>query len=64
MFSPHAWVQVWNGTRWISFDAGVGEFDSTHIVLAIGDGSAGDYADVLRRVRALRIVAAAQIASP
>jgi hypothetical protein len=62
VFSPHAWVQVWNGTRWVSFDAGVGDFDSTHVVLAIGDGSAGDYANVLRRVRALRIVAAAQIA--
>lgn len=62
VFSPHAWVQVWNGTRWISFDAGVGDFDSTHVVLAIGDGSPGDYADVLRRVRALRIVAAAEIA--
>lgn len=62
VFSPHAWVQIWNGVRWISFDAGLGDFDSTHVVLAIGDGSIGDYADVLRRVRALRIVAAAQIA--
>jgi len=62
VFSPHAWVQVWNGKRWVSFDAGVGDFDSTHVVLAIGDGSVGDYADVLRRIRALRITAAAQIA--
>jgi transglutaminase-like putative cysteine protease len=61
VFSPHAWVQVWNGKRWVSFDAGVGDFDSTHVVLAIGDGSVGDYADVLRRIRALRITAAAQI---
>lgn len=61
VFSPHAWVQAWDGTRWTSFDAGVGEFDSTHIVLAIGDGDPAGYADLLRRVRGLRLVAAAQI---
>lgn len=63
VFSPHAWVQVWNGARWISFDAGLGDFDSTHIVLAIGDGSAGDYAGLLRQVRDLRIVDAGRIAA-
>lgn len=63
VFSPHAWVQVWNGSRWVSFDAGMGEFDSTHIVLAIGDGSVGDYAGLLARVRALRLVNAGQIAA-
>ncbi len=61
VFSPHAWVQVWNGSRWVSFDAGMGDFDSTHIVLAIGDGSPRDYADLLGRVRALRLVNAGQI---
>lgn len=63
VFSPHAWVQVWNGSRWVSFDAGMGEFDSTHIVLAIGDGSVDDYAGLLARVRALRLVDAGQIAA-
>ena len=63
VFSPHAWVQVWNGSRWVSFDAGMGQFDSTHIVLAIGDGSVGDYAGLLARVRALRLVNAGQIAA-
>ncbi|HWU51749.1 MAG TPA: transglutaminase-like domain-containing protein, partial [Tahibacter sp.] len=62
VFSPHAWVQVWNGSRWISFDAGLGDFDSTHVVLAIGDGSAGDYAGLLRQVRGLRLVDAGFIA--
>lgn len=61
VFSPHAWVQAWDGKRWTSYDAGVGEFDSTHIVLAIGDGDPAGYADLLRRVRGLRLVAAAQI---
>jgi len=63
VFSPHAWVQVWNGSRWVSFDAGMGDFDSTHIVLAIGDGSPGDYAGLLARVRTLRLVNAGQIAA-
>jgi hypothetical protein len=62
VFSPHAWVQVWNGSRWVSFDAGLGDFDSTHVVLAIGDGSAGDYAGLLRQVRNLRLVDAGQLA--
>jgi transglutaminase-like putative cysteine protease len=38
VFSPHAWVQAWTGTRWQSFDAGIGHFDATHLALRIGDG--------------------------
>ena len=38
VFSPHVWVQSWDGRRWISYDAGLGEFDSTHIALAVGSG--------------------------
>jgi len=40
VFSPHAWVQVWTGSRWQSYDAGIGEFDATHLALSIGDGDA------------------------
>jgi Transglutaminase-like superfamily len=61
VFSPHAWVQVWDGRRWVSFDAGLGEFDSTHIVLAVGDGSAEDYRGLLERIRQLRLVDAGQV---
>jgi len=39
VFGPHMWVQAWDGSRWTSYDAGLGEFDSTHIALALGDGS-------------------------
>jgi hypothetical protein len=39
VFSPHMWVQAWNGTQWISYDAGLGSFDATHIALALGDGN-------------------------
>jgi hypothetical protein len=34
VFSPHAWVQAWDGTRWASYDAALGDFDSTHIAFA------------------------------
>jgi len=42
VFSPHAWVQVWTGTRWQSYDAGIGEFDATHLALGLGDGDPRD----------------------
>jgi hypothetical protein len=37
VFSPHAWVQAWDGTRWTSHDAALGDFDSTHIAFAVAD---------------------------
>ena len=42
VFSPHAWVQVWTGTRWQSYDAGIGSFDATHLALSLGDGDPRD----------------------
>jgi hypothetical protein len=42
VFSPHAWVQAWTGTHWQSFDAGIGQFDATHLALGIGDGDPND----------------------
>jgi transglutaminase-like putative cysteine protease len=62
VFSPHAWVQVWDGKRWVSFDAGLGSFSSTHIVLAVGDGSPEDYAGMMQRIRGIRLVDAGQLA--
>lgn len=38
VFVPHAWVQAWVDGRWQSFDAALGQFDSGHIALGIGDG--------------------------
>lgn len=60
-FSPHAWVHVWDGRRWASFDAGLGDFEATHIALAIGDGSPEDYAGVGTLLRRLRLVDAGQV---
>lgn len=61
VFSPHAWVQAWDGTRWTSYDAGFGKFDAGHIVLAIGDGDPASLRGLNRATRQLRIVDAAQI---
>lgn len=58
VFGPHMWVQAWNGSRWTSYDAGLGEFDSTHIVLTIGDGSPDLLAATFAKLQALRIVSA------
>lgn len=62
VFSPHAWVQVWDGKRWASYDSGLLEFDSTHIALAFGDGSPDDFQDVMEFIRGLKLVDAGQIA--
>jgi hypothetical protein len=35
-------VKAWTGTRWESYDAGIGEFDATHLVLSIGSGDPRD----------------------
>ncbi len=50
VFSPHTWVQAWTGTRWVSYDAGLGEFDATHIAIAVGDGDPRDMQMVSARV--------------
>jgi len=42
VFSPHAWVQVWTGERWQSYDAGIGQFDATHLALSVGNGDPRD----------------------
>ncbi len=55
VFSPHAWMQAWDGKRWISYDAGLGRFDAGHIALAIGDGTPQSMPPVLDAVRDLRI---------
>jgi len=58
VFGPHMWVQAWNGSRWTSYDAGLGEFDSTHIVLAIGDGRPEGLGAAFGKLRDIHIVSA------
>lgn len=63
VFSPHMWVQAWNGKRWTSYDAGLAGFDAGHIALAIGDGSLERMSETVRAIRKLRVLDAAQIVS-
>jgi transglutaminase-like putative cysteine protease len=61
VFSPHAWVQVWDGTRWTSYDAALGQFGAGHIALSIGDGSPEGARGVNRATRDLRVIDAVGI---
>lgn len=62
-FSPHVWVQAWDGTRWRSYDAGMGRFDSGHIALRLGDGSPTRTGEVMALIRRMRILDAASVVS-
>lgn len=62
VFSPHVWVQVWDGERWVSYDAGLGRFDAGHIALFVGDGTTDGLRAVAQAMRALRIEDAVGIA--
>lgn len=52
---PHMWVQAWNGERWVSYDAGLGEFDAGHLALAVGDGDPDSLRGVMAALAGLRI---------
>jgi hypothetical protein len=38
VFMPHSWAIAWVDGKWQSFDAALGDFDSTHVALNINDG--------------------------
>ena len=61
VFSPHAWVQVWDGARWRSYDAGLGKFDAGMLALHVGDGSTADLPEVTRSIEQLRIDSATEL---
>ena len=54
-FNPHAWVQAYDGTRWVSFDAALESFDSAHVALAVGTGEPQELFDAFVQLRQLRI---------
>lgn len=60
-FSPHMWVQAWNGTRWVSYDAALDHFDAGHIAIAIGDGSPESLRGTTRTIGRLKILDAAGV---
>ena len=55
------WVQAWDGQRWTSYDAALGQFDAGHIALVVGDGDPQGMRGALDLVRRLRIADAAAI---
>jgi len=55
VFSPHLWVQAWDGTRWRSYDAALDGFDATHIALAVGDGEPDVFNRSVAQLPLLRI---------
>jgi hypothetical protein len=54
-FNPHVWVQVYDGGRWVSYDAALEGFDSTHVALAVGTGEPQEALDAFLQLRQLRI---------
>ena len=64
VFSPHMWVQVWDGSRWTSYDAALDGFDSTHIALAIGDGDPASVSPAFAALSLLRIEKAGVLREP
>jgi transglutaminase-like putative cysteine protease len=54
-FNPHAWVQVYDGRRWLSYDAALEGMDSAHLALAVGTGEPHGLFDAFVQLRQLRI---------
>lgn len=54
-FNPHAWVQIYDGSRWQSYDAALEGFDSAHVALAVGTGEPQELFDAFVQLRQLRI---------
>jgi hypothetical protein len=64
-FGPHMWVQVWDGERWRSHDAGLARFDAGHLALAISeDGAPESLRGVMELIPTLRIVDAEGLRAP
>lgn len=61
VFSPHAWVQVWDKDHWVSYDAALGEFDATHIALATSNGNPMEVLEGFNQLSDIRIEKAAFI---
>ncbi|WP_170113263.1 transglutaminase domain-containing protein [Ahniella affigens] len=55
VFVPHAWTQAFIDGRWQSFDAALGQYDSGHLLLAVGNGDPGMYFGSLNALGSLAI---------
>jgi Transglutaminase-like superfamily len=62
VFVPHAWVQAWTGSGWQSFDAAIGNFDSTHLAFAVSyDGNPAQLFAGLNLAHRLKLRSAARV---
>jgi transglutaminase-like putative cysteine protease len=55
-FSPHMWVQAWDGQHWKSYDAALGKFDAGHIAISIGDGTPDGFRGEMQAIARMHIV--------
>ena len=60
-FSPHMWVQAWDGQHWKSYDAALGKFDASHIAISIGDGTPDGFRGEMQTIARMHIVEAAGV---
>jgi hypothetical protein len=61
VFSPHMWVQAYDGKKWKSYDAALDGFDSTHIAFAVGNGEPQEVDTAFAQLPVLRIEKAAAV---
>jgi len=60
-FMPHSWTLAYVDGRWRSFDLALENFDSTHIVLTIGNGDARSIAAASQLASLLRFDSLAEV---
>lgn len=64
VFVPHAWVQVWDGKHWRSYDSGLGDFHAGYLTLALSySGEISHFTRVNAQLHALQIASAALVQS-
>lgn len=62
VFVPHVWVHAWTGTGWQSFDAALGQFDSTHLAFAVSEnGNPAELFAGLSLAHEFRLISAARV---
>ena len=60
-FMPHSWTLAYVDGRWRSFDLALEDFDSTHIVLTVGNGDARSIAAASQLASLLRFDSLAEV---
>ncbi len=63
-FLPHSWTLAWADGQWRSFDLALGNFDTTHIALAVGDGDEASLATASQRAGLLHWDGMAEVRAP